>query len=277
MISDRARHLGRFLAGFVVVGLSACISPQAQIDRLAREGLLVREVVSGSPFRHVVYRPLTPRVGSVLHVYLEGDGTPYVGRTQITSDPTSRTAVALKLMLEDPGPTLYLGRPCYLGLAHEPPCDASYWTLRRFSPDVVQSLAIVLNLELARSGLRRITIIGHSGGATLAILIADRVPAVDRVITIAGNLDVAGWAQLHGYAPLTGSLDPLTSAPHRSDVTLLHLAGAADRNIPATMIQGAAQRLGGRVIVIPRYDHLCCWVAYWPFFLRQDSDSTMTD
>jgi hypothetical protein len=250
--------------------VSACSSPQAHIDRLAHQGLLTREIVTGAPFRHVIYRPQSPRDGAELHVYLEGDGTPYIARTIVATDPTSRASLALELMLEDPGPTLYLGRPCYLGLAQDPPCDASYWTLKRFSPEVVESLATVLRLEIERSSPRRVTLIGHSGGAALAILIADRVPAVERVITVAGNLDVAGWTRLHGYYPLSGSLDPLTSGPLRSDLTLLHLAGSADRNVPVALIRGAATQLGGRVIVIPRFDHRCCWVRLWPDLVRQD-------
>jgi len=250
--------------------LAACTSPQARIDALARRGGLEREIVPGGPFRHVIYRPRVRRIGSELHVYLEGDGTPYIGRTIVAGDPTPRAPLALELMLEDSAPTLYLGRPCYLGLAHDPPCNPSYWTLERFSPEVVQSLARALELELERFGPGRVTLIGHSGGAALALLLADRVGAVDRVITVAGNLDVGGWTRLHGYAPLSGSLDPMTSGPHRSDLMLLHLAGAADRNVPATLIQGAAARLGGTVIVLPHFDHQCCWRRLWPRLLRHN-------
>jgi hypothetical protein len=252
-----------------LLALGACRSPQARIDALARQGSLERDIVMGAPFRHVIYRPREARPGDELHVYLEGDGTPYLAHTIIASDPTPRAPLALELMLEDPGPTLYLGRPCYLGLAHDPPCGPAYWTSRRFSTEVVQSLAAALTLELRRAPRRHVTLIGHSGGAALAWLVAARVPAVDRVVTIAGNLDVAGWTRLHGYTPLSGSLDPMHE-PSRAGLALVHLAGGADRNVPESLVRAAASRLGGTVIVIPGFDHHCCWTEIWPRMLRQD-------
>jgi hypothetical protein len=253
-----------------VLFASACTSPEAHIDRLAQRGQLTREIVSGAPFRHVIYRPQSPRAGAELHVYLEGDGTPYLKRSVVAADPTPRTPLALELMLEDRAPTLYLGRPCYLGLTHDPPCEPAYWTLKRFSPEVVQSLVLVLEIEIERSGLRRVTLIGHSGGAALSLLVADQVPEVERVITVAGNLDVAAWTRLHGYSPLSGSLDPVTSGPRRADLLLLHFAGDADENVPAPLVQAAASRLGGRVVVVPHFDHRCCWVRAWPTLVRQN-------
>jgi pimeloyl-ACP methyl ester carboxylesterase len=253
--------------------LGACRSPQARIDELARRGSLEREVVTGASFQHVIYRPREPRAGDELHVYLEGDGTPYIARALIAADPTPRAPLALELMLEDPGPVLYLGRPCYIGLAHDPPCEPAYWTLKRFSPEVVQSLAAALTRELESMPRLHVTLIGHSGGAALALLVADRVPAVDRVITIAGNLDVDGWTRLHDYTPLRGSLDPMTSGLHRTDLTLVHLAGGADRNVPETLVRAAASRLGGTVVVIPGFDHGCCWTKIWPEILRQSFSS----
>lgn len=261
----RSRRLGAAL--LAAIALSACSSPQARIDRIASRAGLVRDIVPGAPFRHVVYRPGSPRIGPELHVYIEGDGTPYRDRHTVAADPTPRAPLALYLMRLDLSPSLYLGRPCYFGLAQDPGCDASYWTLKRFAPEVVQSLAAALEIEISRAGQRHVTLIGHSGGATLALLVADRVPEVDRVITIAGNLDVAGWTRLHHYSPLSGSLDPLTGGPHRSNLELIHFAGGEDRTIPAAMIEAAAQRLGGRVTVMPGFGHECCWERVWPALL----------
>jgi dienelactone hydrolase len=238
------------IALLAFIALPACTSPAARIDRIATRAGLVREIVPGASFRHVIYRPAAPRFGAELHVYIEGDGTPYLDRDTVAADPTPRAPLALYLMRLDPAPSLYLGRPCYFGLAENPGCGASYWTLKRFAPEVVQSLAAALEVEISRTGQRHLTLIGHSGGATLALLVADRVPEVERVITIAGNLDVAGWTRLHHYEPLSGSLDPLTSGPHRSTVELIHFAGADDPTIPAAMIEAAAVRLGGRVKLV---------------------------
>lgn len=204
-----------------------------------------------------------------MHVYIEGDGTPYLDRGTVATDPTPRVPLALYLMRLDPSPSLYLGRPCYFGLAEDPGCGARYWTLKRFAPEVVQSLAAALEFEISGGAPRHVTLIGHSGGATLALLVADRVPEVERVITIAGNLDVAAWAQLHHYSPLRGSLDPVTIGPRRPTLELIHLAGSDDRNTPAWMIEAAAARVGGRVSVIAGFDHECCWERVWPALLDE--------
>jgi hypothetical protein len=229
---------------------------------------LVREIVPGAMFRHVVYRAGPARSGTDLHVYIEGDGTPYLDRTTVAADPTPRAPLALELMLVDSAPSLYLGRPCYLGLAHDPGCDSSYWTLKRFSNEVVQSLTLVLERELERADSRHVTLIGHSGGATLALLIAERVPRVERVITVAGNLDVGAWTRLHHYTPLNGSLDPMTGPPPRSGLELIHFAGGQDTTVPARLISTAAGRLGGRVTVFPGFGHECCWERVWPTLLQ---------
>src|SRR5277367_2140470 len=99
------------IAALLGLALSACSTPQARVDRLAHQAGLTREIVPGTAFRHVIYRPDSPRIGAQLHVYIEGDGTPYRDRNTIAADPTPRVPIALYLMRLDATPTLYLGRP----------------------------------------------------------------------------------------------------------------------------------------------------------------------
>jgi dienelactone hydrolase len=132
---------------------------------------------------------------------------------------------------------------------------------------VVASMADIVRREIARTHPEHVTLLGHSGGGTLALLLAQRVPQVDRVVTIAGNLDPVAWTRLHGYQPLVGSLDPAEQAAPRSSLVLTHYAGGADQNIPPEMIQRAARRVGGSVIVVPGFTHTCCWARIWPEIL----------
>jgi hypothetical protein len=257
------------LPGVALALLSAagCACPETRIDRLAAQAQLTREVVDGAGFEHVLYRSTHAQPGPQLHVYIEGDGSPYLDRFVVAPDPTPRRPVMLELMSHDPAPALYLGRPCYFGQEHDPGCGPQYWTLRRFSPEVVASLAQVVRAEIARTHAEHVTLLGHSGGATLALLLAQRVPQVHRVITIAGNLDPLAWSRMHGYQPLSGSLDPVEQSPPRSDLLLTHYAGGADQNIPPEMIRSAAQRVGGSVVVVPGFTHTCCWSRIWPQIL----------
>jgi hypothetical protein len=249
----------------------ACSTPPAaKVDKLARRAGLSREIVQGMGFRHVVYSKESLTPGDELHVYIEGDGKAYhrISSYWPAADPTPAHPTALELMLEDPASALYLGRPCYFGLAQDAACNVDYWTLRRFSPEVVSSMTQVLRARIDAAGVKRVTLIGYSGGAALALLIADDIPEVNRIVTVAGNLAVAGWVRLHGYTPLAGSLDPFTDERRRTDVLQIHYAGAEDENIPPALITAAAAKLGGRVIVIKDFDHQCCWASVWPTVLR---------
>jgi len=140
------------------------------------------------------------------------------------------------------------------------------------APDLViylQAKPEVLRARIEESGAKRVTLIGYSGGAALALLIADDIPEADRIVTVAGNLDIAGWVHLHRYSPLAGSLDPLTVKRRRTNVMQLHYAGARDENVPPAMIAAAAAQLGGRVLIINDFTHECCWVSIWQDVLRE--------
>jgi hypothetical protein len=248
---------------------AACSTPPAaKVDKLARRAGLSREIVRGGEFRHVLYRRAVLAPAEELHVYIDGDGLAYRSLYLPSEDPTSAEPLALELMLKDPAPALYLGRPCYLGLVQDDECNVSYWTLRRFSPEVVSSMTHVLRARIDAAGAKRVTLIGYSGGAALALLIADNIPEVNRIVTVAGNLDVAGWVRLHGYTPLAGSLDPFTDERRRTDVLQVHYAGAQDENIPPAMIKAAAAKLGGRVLIVKDFTHDCCWTSIWPAVLK---------
>jgi pimeloyl-ACP methyl ester carboxylesterase len=227
-----------------------------------------RSVIAGDPFRHVIHRRgIWPRSGPV-HVYLEGDGLPWVTRTRVARDPTPRTPLARRLMARDPGPALFLGRPCYDGLAEAPGCSPWLWTQGRYSEAVVRSMAAALEQALGPGPDRDVTLIGYSGGGVLAMLIAARVPRVRLVVTIAANLDIAAWADHHGYSRLLGSLDPAAQPPLPERIRQIHLAGGQDRRVPPWLSEAtAARQPNARLIVVPGFDHRCCWERAWPAIL----------
>jgi hypothetical protein len=256
-----------------LVGVSSgCVGPGSRVDRLARQAGFQKDLVAGSSFRHRVYRNKTrPEESGVLHVYIEGDGRPFLGPTTVAFDPTPRDPLMLRLMALDPAPSVYLGRPCYFGLDHDRGCSPAYWTVRRFAPEVVDSLAVALLSEAARSGARGIELYGHSGGGTLAVLLAARIPAVTSVVTIGANLDTAAWSALHGYTPLLGSSNPAELNLRSGKVRLLHLVGSEDTNTPPALVESAASRMGavGSVRIIPGYTHSCCWQEIWSGVLSE--------
>jgi hypothetical protein len=249
--------------------LAGCVDPATRVRSFARRAGFEEDLVNGSAFRHRIYRhptPSDPGAGvNVLHVYIEGDGRPFLGPTTVALDPTPRDPLMLHLMALDPAPSIYLGRPCYFGLSHDRGCDPSYWTLRRFSPEVVDSLAAALRTEVARWKAQSLELYGHSGGGTLAVLLAGRLPDVTRVVTIGANLDTTAWCSLHGYTPLLGSLNPAQLGPLPGRIRVLHLVGSDDTNTPPALVESGASKTGAidSVRIIQGYTHSCCWWKVW--------------
>ena len=214
-------------------------------------------------FRHVIYRENTVENSDVLHIYLDGDGLPFIDRETISRDPTPATPVMLELMSLDPAPSVYLGRPCYFGMFAESRCNAYYWTNGRYSEAVVASLVIAIRKISAEYGSStRLRLFGHSGGGSLAMLAGNRIDRVTTIVTIGANLDIDAWAAYHDYTPLIGSLNPV-DLRGRPDVRFLHLVGTEDSIAPPALVLKAGESLSQEVRVVPGTGHTCCWAQAW--------------
>ena len=253
----------------VIALLGGCAGPSERFAARASALGFGAARVEGEGFAHVVYRPagLRPDGGRVLHIYLDGDGTPWE-RGRPAPDPTPREPLVLRMMALDPAPRVYLGRPCYHGLVAAPPCVPALWTDARYSEAVVASLAAAARRLLAMTGHAEIVWLGYSGGGTLAVLLASRMPETAGVVTVAANLDVEGWAELHGQSRLAGSLSPARRPPLPARIYQRHYAGGRDRVVPPGIVAGG-EILPETLRVIPEYDHTCCWVELWPRLLEE--------
>jgi len=257
-----------FLVAALVLALAGCVQPLRSNknfdNRLAGE----HSIIAGDGFQHLIYRHGDWGRSGPVHVYLEGDGLPWVTRTRVARDPTPRNALALRLMASDPAPSLYLGRPCYHGLADSAGCSPWLWTHGRYSEEVVASMAAALTRALGPDRERKAILIGYSGGGVLAMLIAARERRVQGVVTIASNLDIDAWADLHGYSRLRGSLNPAVQPPLPSGIRQVHLAGGRDDRVPARLSHSVADRQPNAAFaVFPEFDHVCCWERDWSSIL----------
>ncbi|OUS13094.1 hypothetical protein A9Q89_03615 [Gammaproteobacteria bacterium 53_120_T64] len=251
----------------IALVLSGCSTPSERSYRQAAKLGFVGDVVMARGFKHQIYRnrPSLALRKSVLHVYLAGDGRPWLRSTVIAEDPTSRAPLVLKLMAKDEQPSLYLGRPCYHGFYASPSCHPSLWTGARYSETVVASMTGVLAQIITAEQIAGVTIFGYSGGGTLAVLLAARIPETLAVVTVAGNLDIDAWAEYHGYTPLTGSINPVKSTALNPAIEQLHLVGEEDGNILKQFVTAfTSKQRNSRLLEVAEYDHGCCWPQVWP-------------
>ncbi|QBQ53102.1 alpha/beta fold hydrolase [Nitrosococcus wardiae] len=256
------------LMGLFLFLMGCVVSPTLSLDAKAREWGMTRKVIPGAEFRHVVYTHHFGQPRKTLHVYLDGDGSPWINRRWISRDPTPRNPLALRLMAQDSVPSVYLGRPCYHGLANDPPCTPQLWTYGRYSLRVVDSMAVALTHLLGADNFNELVLIGYSGGGALAMLLAERLPQTVAVVTIAGNLNPVAWARHHGYTSLWDSLNPSQQPPLNPVIFQLHLLGGRDQNILPSMVRPAVSRQKhAKLHLLADFDHVCCWWRIWPSVL----------
>lgn len=257
------KNYGLALLLGVCLGLVGCTSPQQRLTTLAGGSNLHVERL-GSPALPVLgLVPARPRAEGRLRVYLEGDGHAWATATQPSLDPSPRNLLVPRLALEDPGYVAYLGRPCQF--VRGPDCTTSIWTSARFGSAVLASLQAALDELKKRYGVRQFELVGYSGGAAIALLLAERRQDVVAVQTLAGNLDPYAWTALQQLHPLSESLDPLARPEALRAIPQRHLVGRLDTVIPAALADGYRRKVGGSCLQLVNVeaDHAQGWEPVW--------------
>jgi pimeloyl-ACP methyl ester carboxylesterase len=259
------------IAGVILgAALVSCTSPMERADRDARAAGLEPQLIEGKGFRHRAYVP-RQLSGDVLIVFIEGDGLPWTrGGTEIAADPTPQWPLALELAAATPGTVLYLGRPCYFGLQNDPGCKPDLWTFARYSNAVVDSMATAAGQTARSLGATKVVLVGYSGGGTMAVLMATRIPQAVAVVTVAANLDIDAWTERHAYLPLKDSLNPALEAPLPRGIGQWHLVGGRDTDVPPDSVARYLERApAAHVQRFEDFDHRCCWRDAWPSIWRE--------
>lgn len=270
--SHRRIHLLLALSAWLLVACSTPLPPetrQRQATELAHSHGWQSLQLNAGIFRLQAFAPTHFAKGERLTLYLEGDGFAWISARQPSNDPTPLNPQALHLALAQPaGNAAYLGRPCqYLG-ANRKPCRQRYWTGARFSEEVVASLDLAADQLKALADARQLTLVGYSGGAALALLLAARRDDVDEVFSVAGNLDHRAWTERLHLTPLADSLNPAHMRAQLVDVRQRHWVGADDRIVPPQLADHFVAGFSGqgniRVQRLPGVNHHCCWTELWP-------------
>jgi dienelactone hydrolase len=254
--------------------LGACTSLPSYTERRTHADALAQakgwqgSVIPGEPFSLVTYTPKQIVPVDTLTIYIEGDGLSWVTMSQASADPTPRNPIALRMALAHPeGNAAYLGRPCQYVDAETTGCARRYWTDARFSAEVIDAASKAVDVLKSRFGATRLNLVGYSGGAAVATLLVARRDDIDRLVTVAGNLDPLDWTSHHRVSPLSGSLTPVAVVAKLDGRRQWHFVGSKDTIIPPTMVQRFALRFPAEnrpnVLIEPQFDHVCCWAETW--------------
>lgn len=209
--------------------LGGCRTPLQALQEQASRHQQRLEVIHTPTFPADGGLAFVSPVSSRIRVYLEGDGHAWATSRQPGLDPSPHDLMA-RLAFSDPVPSVYLARPCQFVSARA--CTPVMWTDRRFSSEVLSSLDQALDQIKARLGNQAFELVGYSGGAALALLLASQREDVAQVQTLAGNLSPRQWVALQQLSPLTGSLDPLDRRQRLTQIVQRHFVGSDDRIVP---------------------------------------------
>jgi predicted esterase len=262
-----------------IVLLTGCsqISVKEYIDnaqRLANAANFKRTTINTSSFKLFSVNKIKTSQGT-LRIYLEGDGHAWATRYRISKNPTPRNPVALTLASVDPADNIiYLARPCqYWPTNSQSNCQNSYWTDARYSREVVDALHQAINQLLTKGQWNQLELVGFSGGATLALLVASERDDVTSIRTIAGNLSPTAFVRHHKVSPMRRSLDPLNTVDHLANIPQRHFIGAKDKVVVPSISADYRQTLPHQrcfnLVNIATASHTQGWRELWPQLLSQ--------
>lgn len=258
-----------FLALLLLIAGCAHEDPRRHAQDLATHGGLIRSEIQTRFFLLVAYSRIDdPR--QPVHVYFEGDGLAWISRSRLSDDPTPHRAVGLALAATDSAPNvIYLARPCQYIDLHAHPCESIWWSGKRFAEEVVRSENEALDTLMRGAPMQLVHVIGYSGGAAIAVLVAARRQDVASVRTVAGNLDIEAVNRFHGVSPMPDSLNPIDVASALARIPQIHFTSTGDTVVPASIavrFAAAAPRCA-HVVTVAGPSHESGWVERWPALL----------
>lgn len=241
-------------------------------EQLAHNAGLTRSQIASNGFVLTVYsRLINPE--QAINVYIEGDGLAWVSRHQLSTDPTPREAIGLALAVQDTaGNVVYLARPCQFNDFNQTPCDSDYWSNKRFSEKVIDAMNDEVDSFVLKTHGQKVNLIGYSGGAAVAVLIAARRNDIASLRTVAGNLDHVYVNKIHQVDLMPESLNAIELANEISLIPQLHFVGLQDQVIAkevALRFIGQQKSKNCSALLEVEATHQEGWVKQWKQLLLQ--------
>jgi hypothetical protein len=265
--------LNNIISVFLIFFLTSCASNSLEsrikaADAIAQNHQFTKKLVAGGGFTFAVYeRIIDPNLPYAF--YIEKDG--YIATQYgISDNPTPIKQMLFSLAsLDDDRNVVYIARPCqYIDLKLDNHCSSSiYWTSKRLAPEVIEATNDVINTYTNKP----FSVIGHSGGGSIAVLIATVNKNVKDIITVAANLDIVSFNAFHKVeGSMNGSLNPTDYAQGLKNIPQLHLAGGNDETVPPFVVEEYVKASNSPCVklkIIPKAEHNSGWFEVWPSVL----------
>ncbi len=244
--------------------------------RLATPSFMMERQIQAGQFTLQAYERVYDR-GAPAIVYIEGDGMAQISKMDALGDPTPMNPVALHIATRDLSRNvIYVGLPCQYVDQPQKNCGEKYWKEARFSPEVIAAMDEALNNMKRRWGISSFDLVGFSGGAAIAVLVAANRDDITSIRTVAGTLDTDLFYRMHDLEPLAESLNPVDVAAKVAHIPQHHFRAEWDDIIPPHLYESYRQAAGDTKCVrggtVLETEHEKGWVNKWPELLKAPLD-----
>ena len=207
-------------------------------DELAVQNSFKKEVIQTKSFYLQTYAKISDLEREELSVYIEGDGFAWRNRHMVSKNPTPKNPMSLKMAIKDVSANvLYIARPCqYVDFKLDISCQEKFWTGSRFSKSVIDSTNEVVTEFVKKYKFKKVNLIGFSGGAAVAVLVAADRKDVALIKTVAGNLSHKELMKLRKVNQLEDSLDAIDVVEKVKNIQQYHFIGGKDKVVPGEII-----------------------------------------
>ncbi len=262
-----------------VLALGGCIAttlPYMRAEtaqRIAAPAWMIKRDIAASPYLLRSYERIHNRGGNV-NLYIAGDGPIKTSPEEWETNPTPKNPVALHLASKDRSDNvIYIARPCqYTGMMSKGDvCDSSVWKDERFSPTVIKSFGKALDDIASRYNISGFNLIGYSGGAAIATLLASERNDIISIRTVAGVLDHEAHSTTTNTPRLSGSLNPVKESASLTQTPQYHFIGGQDNYVTPTVLHSYLQAMPPtncvQTMLVQEAGYEDGWVSKWPDLL----------
>ncbi|MDD7805787.1 MAG: hypothetical protein PUP46_09575 [Endozoicomonas sp. (ex Botrylloides leachii)] len=264
-----------YLLAFITVGLillSGCTTRSEDIYTKKLNNTHHQQVyVANDGLPITLWLSRQQKASNTIRLYIEGDGRAWLRRNRVSSDPTPKNRLVHSLMLQDSKiDKAYIARPCQYEKNNT--CSPELWTFSRYSSASIQAINQAITFIKESKHYHSIELIGFSGGATIALLIAAQRNDIQSVRTIAGNLDPSYTNTLHRVSPMPTALNPKDFSNRLQHIPQWHFIGKSDPVILPVIFEHYLSAFKNKRCIksqlIDHATHHNGWVNIWPKLLQ---------